>query len=169
MIFKIKKNKHYSNNLFYKLFNFLNLRKEINFNVIFDESSYYNLNNSNQLDVNKLFGFSIGYHHKNSVRFGWNSYSKDLVSIYSYCYINGVRKINFMTNININSEYKMSIIDKKNYYLFVITDSKNKIIVDNVSKENITGISYNLWPYFGGNEKSPHDIRISLSYSKNLT
>lgn len=162
MIFKIKKNNHFSNNFFYKLFNFFNFKRKIKFKVIFDESSYYDLNNPNQLDINKLFGFSIGYHHKNSARFGWNSVSKDCVAIYSYCYVNGIRKTNFMTNININSEYTMSIVDRNFYYFFSIIDSNGNIIRDNVSKNNIFGIGYNLWPYFGGDEKAPHNIEINL-------
>jgi len=163
MIFKIKKGKHFSGNFFYKLLNFFNFKKSIKFNVKFDESSYYDLGNPNQLDVNKLFGFSTGYHHKNSARFGWNSVAKDSVAIYSYCYVDGVRKINFITNIKINSEYKMSIVDRRFYYFFSVIDSNGNVFRDNVSKNNISGVGYSLWPYFGGDEKAPHDIEISLT------
>lgn len=162
MIFKIKKNRHYSNRFIYKLFNLFNFRKKISFNVSFDESSFYQLGNSDQLDVNKLFGFSNGYHHKNSARFGWNSFSKDLVAIYSYCYVDGVRVMRFITTININSIYKMSIKDRGDDYLFTIIDPEYNIVQDIVSKTKNSNFNYSLWPYFGGNNKSPQNIKISL-------
>ena len=44
------------------------------------------------LDVNKLFGMSYGFHHKNSARFGWRwDLEKNLVEILGYTYVNGVR------------------------------------------------------------------------------
>ena len=164
MIFKIKKNRHYSNRFLYKLFNLFNFDKRIKFKVMFDESSFYDLGDKDQADINKLFGFSDGFHHKNSVRFGWNSVSKDSVAIYSYCYINGVRKTHFITTVNINQEYKMSIKETDKFYLFTIIDPEYNIVQDMVEKGNTNnGFSYNLWPYFGGNKKAPHDIKISLN------
>ena len=38
--------------------------------VSFTESCRYNVG-KDQSDINKLFGFSVGMHHKNSVRVGW--------------------------------------------------------------------------------------------------
>lgn len=163
MIFKIKKGKHYSNKLFYKLFHLFNTEQRIKFIVKFDKSSYYDLGNPNQLDINKLFGFSSGLHHRNSARFGWNSISEDYVAIYSYCYINGVRHTNFITTLNVGSEYKMSIKDNQTSYLFTIIDSEYNIIQDMVKKGETPNFGYNLWPYFGGDEKAPHDIKISLN------
>lgn len=164
MIFKIKKNKHYSNRFIYKLFNLFNLDRRIKFKVMFNESSYYNLGNPNQSDINKLFGFSNGLHHKNSVRFGWNPVSKDSVAIYSYCYINGVRKSHFITTVNINQEYRMSIKDCEKFYLFTIINPDYNIFQDIVEKDDsVISLSYNLWPYFGGDEKAPHDISIKIN------
>lgn len=36
----------------------------------FTEQHKYNFTDENKYDINKLFGFSIGYHHNNSYRFG---------------------------------------------------------------------------------------------------
>ncbi len=59
---------------------------------IFEQSAIYQFNDEDQHDVNKLFGFSVGWHHKNSYRFGWRP-SADLtkIEIVAYEYRNGVR------------------------------------------------------------------------------
>ncbi len=72
MIFKIKKGSHYSNNFIHKLVSFFTTSGRLSKLIEFDETAIYTDNTEDKYDVNKLFGFSNGLHHKNSYRFGWN-------------------------------------------------------------------------------------------------
>jgi len=58
----------------------------------FTETAIYRFYDEDQHDVNKLFGFSFGMHHNNSVRFGWRP-TEDLtkIEIVGYEYVNKLR------------------------------------------------------------------------------
>lgn len=160
MIFKIKKDKHYSNGFFHKLIHLFRDKKYVKHTIMFDDSFEYDLGTEDQLDINKLFGYSIGFnHHKNSVRFGWNCIKGELC-IYTYCYFNGERKMDFLTTIKPNTENKFSINDKGDYYLFTVIDHNDKITQTKIDKVKKSFFKFNLWPYFGGNRTAPHDIKI---------
>lgn len=156
MIFTIKKNKHYSDNWLYKLTHFFNFKKQQSFKVIFDESCLYSGKDDS---VNKLFGLSFGWHHNNSIRFGWQShYGK--IRIYTYLYIDGIRYIRKIGEVGINEEccltidnHRFSFKTKGTFFSMEGYLSPNKIK---------NKISYNLWPYFGGVNVAPHDIKIEL-------
>ena len=157
MKFQIFKDKHYSDQFLYKSINFLNLSSILTFKVNFDKSCIYNLNSPDQLDINKLFGFSNGFnHHKYSARFGWNS-ENDKINIFSYVYDNGKRKSNPISTIECGKYYKMAIVDDNTNWIFSIDNYFTM-----VPKSEKFKIGYKLWPYFGGNITSPHDMSIEL-------
>ena len=160
MNFLIKKKRHYSNNLLYKLFNFFNFKNILSFKVTFDSSVEYNDDSIDRLDINKLFGFSCGFHHKNSARFGWN-FLNNKIFIYSYCYVNGERKTTYLTTILPNTECIFTIEDHNSYYLFTIID-KAKVIESKTTKDKKHSIGYKLWPYFGGNKVAPHNMKFKF-------
>ena len=162
MIFTINKGSHFSNNLLYKVLNFLNFKSKITCEVIFDHSCKYDLGTTDQLDINKLIGFSCGYHHNNSARFGWR-YSQGKIELFSYCYISGQRIYKKICDADINQPIKMELVDNGNCYLYrVFVD--NRTYISKVDKNNSFSIGYKLWPYFGGNCKAPHTINISINY-----
>lgn len=137
------------------------------YNIVFTESCRYDLQNEDQLDVNKLFG--IGYfpsHHKNSVRFGWRyDLNTKKVEILSYYYKDKKRSFDHMCFVEIDQPYSfvlainhdyhelsvhgMSPVNDRHYY-------KTKVDVEPRS------IGYLLRPYFGGNQKAPQDITIKI-------
>lgn len=161
MVFSIKKGSHYSNNILYKICSFFNTNEKVSYMVTFDDSGLYIDDTLDKYDVNKLFGFSNGWHHKNSYRFGWNSlYGK--IHVYGYSYINGKRFSQEFAVIRPNEEYRMTIRVKNGKCIYTITDSEFKInqIVVNVPSKSIYG--YMLWPYFGGNKTAPQKIKINL-------
>jgi len=164
MIFTIKKGKHYSNNWFYKLTHLFNFKQELKFKVKFDESCLYNFQDEDKHDINKLFGFSIGFHHKNSLRFGWNVVDNKII-IYYYNYIDGKRINEVFVSCNVNEELLFEITNPfYNEYNFTITDLKNgtsRWAGFNI-KGSLFSLKYNLWPYFGGNKTAPHNIKIEL-------
>ena len=162
MIFTINGGSHYSNNLLYKIFNFLNFKKKMTSEVIFDQSCKYDLGTADQLDINKLTGFSIGYHHRDSARFGWR-YLNDKIELFSYCYISGQRIYKKICDVNLDQPVKLQIVDNDNSYLFRVFVN-NATYISKVDKNRSFGIGYKLWPYFGGNCKAPHAINISINY-----
>lgn len=160
MIFTIKKGKHNSNNILYKLINFFNFKKELTYKVTFSDNCLYVDNTIDKFDINKLFGFSVGYHHKNSARFGWNCQDGE-ITIFAYCYVNGERDYKKITTVKTNKEYTFKIVNMGIYYFFQITDDSSSIEIIIVN-EMTSSIGYKLWPYFGGNNKVPHTMNIKM-------
>lgn len=133
----------------------------LEFDAIFNESSKYQSNNeANQWDINKLYGFSEcnTQHHNNSARFGWRWLDGNL-EIHAYVYNDGERYTKFINNANLNQVHSYSIEIKEKSYIFRMDD--NIVIMDRTNKCDVGGY-YMLYPYFGGDEKAPHDITIQI-------
>jgi len=166
VIFKTIREKHYSNQFTYKIFNIFNNNRFLSYYVTFSDSCRYELPKEDQEDINKLFGFSLGFnHHKDSARTGW-FYKDNNIHIYAYIYDNGIRTSKFIKTININETYIISIVDEGSNWLFSINDvSVEEIHITDVriDKSSKFKIGYKLWPYFGGNNTAPHDILIDMS------
>jgi len=132
----------------------------ITFSVIFDSSAIYQTQNPiNQLDVNKLYGVSdCGCNHmKYSMRVGWRWVDNTLELLW-YRHKNGNFDFDIITTIPLNTPVTCSI---------TLTGDIYEVCVDGVCKTIIRPCEedykkYYLYPYFGGNEKAPHDIKISL-------
>lgn len=161
MIFKINYDSHYSNSFIYKLFHLLNFKNRMEYFVKFDRDALYTDTTSHKFDVNKLFGFSIGYHHNNSHRFGWNVIDGQ-IHIQAYSYIDKKRVIEDVCIIEPDKEYKFIISLKGSKAIFTIIDGNYEIkqIVIPTTPKKVWG--YKLWPYFGGTKVAPQTIHISL-------
>jgi len=162
----IKKNRHYpiplapfSLPIWVNKYNYTVISHDFNFT----DSCMFDLVDADQHDVNKLFGFSIGYHHKTSFRFGWRPILKNNdIQIVAYEYQEGVRlptmiidevKLNEWHNFNI----KYSPIQESTTYTF-----NGNTFTNEVNIEKKYGLGYTLGVFFGGNEKAPHDITIYM-------
>jgi hypothetical protein len=129
------------------------------FEVMFDESAKYKTSDpSNQADINKLYVFSdcFSSHQQNSARFGWRWYN-DRLELLAYCYQGGQR----------NEELLVSAIELNKIYLCEIEAKADKYIfkLNGITKEAQRGCSdtpsgYKLYPYFGGDEYAPQEIKI---------
>lgn len=164
MLFTIKKEQNNSDGFLYKLFNFFNFNKKLEYVVKFNKSCAYFLNEIDQYDVNKLFGFSNGFfHHQDSVRFGWN-YLDHKIVIYAYIYENGKRISSYICRLELETENKLTIFVENDCYVFQVeklkTGLKSKV---KIFKSKKFTFGYNLWPYFGGNNAAPHDMSIELT------
>ncbi len=157
-VFKIKAGKHYAVGIHGGLF----LSKEMKFTAKFDNSAEYYLGNVNQYDINKLYGFSDCYtsHQKNSARFGWvwNDQNHQL-EIWAYSYHNKIREMKFVSNVNLNESYTYKIKVNKYSYDFILN---NKTVSFNRSCTSNRAHGYKLYPYFGGDEVAPHEIKIEI-------
>jgi hypothetical protein len=152
----LKKGKHGGIHLAVKLNDFAEQR------VRFDESSTYQTKDpKNQGDINKLFGFSdcYSFHQKNSARFGWRWYNDNL-EIHAYSYVKGKRDSKFIQKIDQNKYYDMRIETDGSEYVFSIDGQESVRLPRGCSQK--FNVKYKLYPYFGGDETAPHDIRIEL-------
>jgi hypothetical protein len=153
----IKKGEHYSNQSGITVLNSARLKCD----VIFDSSAIYqNSQAYNQGDVNKLIGFSDcgAGHHENSARLGWNWNGSQIV-IYAYAYSGTQRIIQPIDSVKIGRTISCSVEAIEGNYHFAVGESKVSI---QRFCGNYTGEFYKLFPYFGGDETAPHDIRIYI-------
>lgn len=165
--FTIKKDHHYSTHFLRPYI----LKDKVEFAFKLSSNCSYFFGNENDSDINKLFGVSFGYHHNNSIRIGWrwNQFEK-CFEILPYIYKNGQRipewqdKIyGCITKINADEAAYCSIeINDTNFIITIIKlDSVDSVLIP---KPKLTKFGYYLYPYFGGQEKAPHDMDIYLEY-----
>lgn len=131
--------------------------------VRFDESARYNLDNKNQQDINKLFGFADcnSLHHENSARFGWNyNPETDQVDVFVYVYQNTQRIYEKIGSMAIGQSIDMSISLEGDEYRFWF-GNETKTVKRGTTCEK--GVYYLLYPYFGGDEVAPQDIRVYIT------
>jgi hypothetical protein len=129
---------------------------------MFTDSCMFDLKDEDQHDVNKLFGFSIGYHHKTSFRFGWRPIlDENKIEIVAYEYHDNVRQKTMpICKIFTNEWYEFILSynhDKARSYYFVEDEGFTNLVRLRGKKH---GLGYTLGVYFGGNEKAPQDIII---------
>lgn len=133
--------------------------QELNFKVKFDSSAIYKTKASgNQLDINKLYGFSDNNstHQEYSARFGWRWHAGKL-EIFAYLYNAGKRSFSKIGEAEIGNVYNCSIKVDGNHYVFSINDQSITVSRESTTK---SAVGYKLFPYFGGDESAPHQINI---------
>ena len=130
----------------------------------FDKNCIYQVDEKNDF-TNKLFGWSYGLHHKNSIRVGWrpafDAETSKKIDLFFYSYNNGIRKI----------EYFHSVYAMVDYNIIIRVQPENNTVLFKISefiKEEFpfvlpkTTVGYFLYPYFGGTATAPHLITINL-------
>ena len=134
------------------------------FNAIFDSTAIYtSQKEENQYDINKLLGVSTcGDHHSdNSIRFGWRWINRNL-EIHWFKHECGEFDFGKITDIELDQPYTYEIFVHDNYYFLSVDNKTIQLDKDCTGK----GPSYFLYPYFGGDEKAPHDIDILIKVKK---
>lgn len=133
---------------------------KISYRVTFTNSCRYDLESSDQLDINKLFG--IGYfpsHHYSSARFGWRyDLDRQQIEILAYWYIKGVRQSASMAFVNINDPHEYSLYILTTEHILHLDDTVTYTIPLPSQK-----YGYALHPYFGGNRRAPHTMKLEFS------
>lgn len=132
---------------------------ELAFRVKFDSSAIYSTTDpANQKDINKLFGFSDNNaaHHDYSARFGWR-WSNNAVRLFAYTYNKSLVSIKELGTVAIGSENECKIKVTSDNYIFTLNG-----ISATMSRASTTSTAkgYQLYPYFGGDEMAPHNIKI---------
>lgn len=159
-IFTIKEGAHHSKHRFKTTKSTL-----INFKVIFDESSTYKINSSDQADVNKLLGVSDHkqYHMDHSIRFGWRYYNNKLEILW-FKHEEGRFTFGHIDYIEPNEQYLCTILIEPDEYTLFVDDVFVTVprVRSRYCFKSINYSRYFLWPYFGGNCAAPHDIKIKI-------
>lgn len=142
----------------------------IGYELLFDESCEYLLNNGDQQDWNKLYGWGLGLNHQeNSIRLVWryNAIEK-VIEVAPYLYIDGKRTMptkEQIVKVKIGEKIKTSIEVLDNVARVVIESDKCHISEFKFDEDASNKPLFGCWYYFGGNRKAPHDITIR--YKKN--
>lgn len=160
IIYTIKQGQHYAADRGYKAVEF----EELKFIVRFDSSAIYQTGTEvNQYDINKLYGFSDNNadHHQYSARIGW-AWNKNALWLYTYVYSDGKIYKSELGTIEIGLEARCSIKVTGDYYKFEMNGVQLSV-PRSITTSGAKG--YMLYPYFGGDETAPHDVRIWI---KNL-
>ena len=136
--------------------------------VYFYPNCKYQLS-ENYDQVNKLFGFSEGFHHWNSARIGWRCTDGEFIELIAYAYIDGVRVIKPMIKCKTETWVFCSIQNKSSKYVFKALSPNNQSITISIDKSKKISIYsffklfiYRLFPYFGGKIPAPHKMDLSL-------
>jgi hypothetical protein len=136
-------------------------KRSLHFKVRFDSSCIYEtVLAENASDINKLYGFSDcgSNHQENSARFGW-VWNGAAIELYAYCYNEGSRNSKLLGTVAIGQETELRLVAEPGKYIFT-TGGKNEVMKRTCSSDQ--DAAYLLFPYFGGNEVAPHDVRIFI-------
>lgn len=161
--YTIKQGKHRSGLKFRPVL----FKRRLNAVFEFTDSCLYEFGDINQKDINKLVGFSFGYHHRNSVRLGWRAVDMEKIELLAYVYRRGHRIQEWEEHL-----YLGMVKPKERIYLTLEVTRKQykfSILGDRISKQTamrrpliLNPFGYMLYPYFGGNYTAPHDVNIKM-------
>ena len=153
--YTIPQGSHYSDKSTYRQVD----KREMRFTVRFDSSAIYTTTDpQNQYDINKLYGFSDNNstHHQFSARMGWR-WSDGALRLFAYVYNNGTVSAEEIAAVPVGTEASCLIRAEDGSYVFSVND-----VTRTMPRRSGAGTArgYQLYPYFGGNETAPHEIRI---------
>lgn len=162
MTFYIIKGNHYSLPPHFRP-HFGTIKQKIEFK--FSGNCSYPVDYDNNFFTNKLFGWSYGHHHTDSVRVGWRPtmHSSSKIDLSFYTYNQGKRNIEYFHTVEINKAYHLQIELINNKLIFTL---------DNYHTEHTAFVipsfrwGYFLYPYFGGNTTAINNITINLKRLK---
>lgn len=143
--------------------------------VTFDSSCIYSFGTNDDGDINKTFGWGVGLTSRHSIRLGWNCKSGYAIDLYAYLHYNGSRWM--IPKDSSSNKQRADLIGKgwmPNVPITVrIHRARDGITFEatqGVRKETLyirfanfpDGFGFYQWPYFGGNMRAPHDMKITL-------
>jgi hypothetical protein len=138
-----------------------NNQPEQRFVVRFDSTARYRtVNPNNQLDINKLYGFADNdkSHQIYSARIGWRWLDEKL-ELHAYVYNDSVRSSKLIKAVPLLTDIQCSIRVDGKQYVFTV-DGTTATMPRTATSPGAIG--YRLYPYFGGDETAPQDIRIKI-------
>lgn len=153
----IKAGNHYCESNVYKELQL----SETKFSVRFDSTAIYATTDpENQEDINKLWGFADNdkQHHEFSARIGWR-WSGSALRLFGYVYNEGRVESKEITTVPIGAVASCRIAVQEGNYVFVVNGHQISLPRKATTAK---AKGYQLYPYFGGDEAAPHEVRIWL-------
>ncbi|MDQ3277864.1 MAG: hypothetical protein M3Q06_06035, partial [Bacteroidota bacterium] len=97
-----------------------------------------------------------------SARLGWR-WSEGALRLFAYIYNNGARQEKEVTAVPIGKNILCSIAVTKGAYVFTVDEK-----LETLPRLSTTPLAkgYRLYPYFGGDETAPHEVRILIREEK---
>jgi len=160
MNYLIKKGKHFASGLH---FGFHCNKKVYDRTISFSKECWWKTpRNNDDYDINKLCGFSYGFHQKNSLRIGWipDFKNKNQIILFAYWHNNSSQHFfKYLTSIPTETQFDVEIVCGKKKAYFKI----NKKITSIAFKKPSFTLGYYLYPYFGGNNTAPNNMTIKIT------
>lgn len=138
----------------------------------FDKTCLYEKRDDGDFDLNKLLGWSYGWHQKNSIRIGWRPGAvagfaeAGKIELFFYMYNKGHRLSGQLAEVSAERWYIMEIEVLEFYKVaaFTLRTADGGLICKTSETFVVPGFvpGYELYPYFGGNNTAPHDMKIEL-------
>lgn len=93
------------------------------------DGTWFSEQEMDDYDHNKLFGWSQGWHHKNSIRVSWVP-NKEVgkIDLYFYSYQNWIREIQWFTTVEMGVEYAMNINLTEDMAYFTMINPDNSFV-----------------------------------------
>ena len=135
----------------------------IQFQVTFDSTAVYQTTHAeNQADWNKVIGYSDcgSFHQQNSLRLGWRYTPNVGIELAGYSYVNGTRIAPILDTIQVHDTITVSMAKVLQEYQINVN---GKLFSQNRGCDS-GAQAYWLYPYFGGNETSPQEMKIHLRF-----
>ena len=134
--------------------------------VSFDKTCVYDIG-EDQSDINKLFGISYDFHHKQSDRIGWRYVGEEnghhLIELLLYSYYDGgeVKKLP-ITTIRIGDTVivTLQLNEMWGYRYIDAMVGSAKVTTSLLHTPKKWG--YTLGLYFGGNRRAPHTMKVNI-------
>jgi hypothetical protein len=131
--------------------------KGVKFRANFDRSCLYDLKTVDQADINKLYGVTSLFIHKNSARFGWRA-EGDVIRIFAYWYRKGIRGWSNLGIVAVDEWNDYSLTLENDIWVFTLNDK----ILKTTNINWWSFLTFKAFPFFGGNRKAPHSMDIGL-------
>lgn len=140
-------------------------KNQLKFYAKFSADCLYDLGNSNNHDINKLYGLTWGlFNDKNSFRIGWNcSAQNGKIQLYAYIHRNGVRSWESIGEVDVEQEFEVYVEFDRTGNIILVSNSEGYVGFINYNFNGVVKYGYYNWPYFGGDEVAPHTMNIQLS------
>lgn len=132
--------------------------------VMFGNNCQYVMDGPNQLDINKLWGYSQWNHMRNSFRLGWRwNEKKSVIEVIPFTTFNGSdtrfeASVLFETKPEVSFESAIIINQDRCHY----EAGENRITHFFDGRLSWPRFGYFLRPYFGGDTIAPHNMDIYL-------
>lgn len=115
--------------------------------------------------INKLCGFSMGYHHWYSVRCGWRpTGTPGIIALFFYLYSAGKRTEHLFANVRIMKEYTLEMSLSGGRVNFSLSGNGQTAEKSIAYKKPWIRAGYRLYPYIGGVLPARWDTHIQLEF-----